>query len=534
MASFLNDISNLKQQFNKILLNSPTWKATNTISSNAIRSSLKDIVNKSTDQHVLINYLVYLIINDCPLSKFVTKVILSEFRNRGVAQTQVIDNVKATYKRSVQEIKDTQAKVGDFITKIKLSSDSTFEPTIEVIGWARRRPNDGPFRLVAYDTRVRGARYIRYGKYDRNTKTYQIAINSAERSEFDGQPLFDTVDQAMNFAQNLTMARTARDVFKYNIRITSQFNHLPTLQKAFKNGDYKLVNTSCGPAYIYKYSLRFVESKSHDDYLDNNTLLEWADELQDDDLDSLWYGSSDEEVMEEDIEVHNELNPKLFDENNLLKNEVREKIEQIVTEFCEQLAEDEIKIAIDDIILVGSNVSYNYTKDSDLDIHIIANTKNFECPDNLYPKLYSAYRSLFNKKHNIDFYGIPVELYVETEDSALVSNGIYSVRNNKWIQEPTKEKIPEIDQAEFDSELQPWIDRYEEIVDDLKSLTESVETEKIDSYIDDIYALRKKSIAEEGEYGIGNLIFKEIRNLGYLDELKDLRIKVLDNELSIK
>ena len=44
-------------------------------------------------------------------------------------------------------------------------------------------------------------------------------------------------------------------------------------------------------------------------------------------------------------------------------------------------------------------------------------TDSLECPDDLYPLLYSAYRSLFNKKYNIDFYGIPVEIYIETSDT---------------------------------------------------------------------------------------------------------------------
>ena len=69
---------------------------------------------------------------------------------------------------------------------------------------------------------------------------------------------------------------------------------------------------------------------------------------------------------------------------------------------------------IKDIILVGSNASYNYTKDSDLDIHIKVDLDNLECPSDLYALLYSAYRSIFNKNLDIDFYGIPVEIFVET------------------------------------------------------------------------------------------------------------------------
>lgn len=122
-----------------------------------------------------------------------------------------------------------------------------------------------------------------------------------------------------------------------------------------------------------------------------------------------------EESIREDIEKHDDLNPKLWDENGNLKPEVKEKILEIAKEFTDGLKEDGIKFDLKDIRLVGSNCSYNYTDKSDLDVHLIMDTGSLECPDDLYPLLYSAYRSLFNGKLDIDFYGIPVELYVETE-----------------------------------------------------------------------------------------------------------------------
>ena len=161
----------------------------------------------------------------------------------------------------------------------------------------------------------------------------------------------------------------------------------------------------------------------------------------------LLYASPKEEVKE-DVEKHKHLNPKLFD-NNHLKPEVRQKCMEIVDFFLKQLEEDEVKIDVKDIIFTGSNASYNYTKDSDIDLHIIADTSNFECPDNLYPKLYNAYKSLFNSKFDVSFYGIPVEIYVETGDTPLISNGIYSIKNDAWVQEPTETTIPEIDWNDF-------------------------------------------------------------------------------------
>ena len=119
------------------------------------------------------------------------------------------------------------------------------------------------------------------------------------------------------------------------------------------------------------------------------------------------------ENLEEDIEKHDTLNPLLFNEDDELKPEIKEAIEKIVNQFVEDLKTDGVKIEVKDIILVGSNVSYNYTKDSDLDVHIIVDENKLDCDPELYTLLYGAYRSLFNKNYDITIKGIPVEIYVE-------------------------------------------------------------------------------------------------------------------------
>ena len=65
-------------------------------------------------------------------------------------------------------------------------------------------------------------------------------------------------------------------------------------------------------------------------------------------------------------------------------------------------------------------------------------------------------------------------------------------------------------------------------------VTQDPTLNKIDKYIDDIYDIRKKSIKEEGEFGLNNLVFKEIRRRGYLTELKELRNKKLAQNLSLE
>jgi len=232
------------------------------------------------------------------------------------------------------------------------------------------------------------------------------------------------------------------------------------------------------------------------------------------------------ESLEEDIEKHDELNPKLFDGEEL-KPEIKDKIEQIAYQFIRELNESDIKFVLKDIVLLGSNVSYNYTKDSDLDIHLIADSSGLNCPEDLYPLLYSAYRSMFNKNYDIRIKGIPAEIYVEMDEPQAKSNGIYSL-NNGWIKKPEQRDIPDLDRDAFESLFNEWEEKYFDLIERENT------AEEIEDFIEDIYDLRKESIANEGEYGLGNLVFKEFRNIGYLDNLKEIRRQDISNELSLE
>lgn len=232
--------------------------------------------------------------------------------------------------------------------------------------------------------------------------------------------------------------------------------------------------------------------------------------------------------LEEDIEKHDELNHKLF-EGNDLREDVKSAIRNIAGTFIDELQEDGVALTLKDIILVGSNVSYNYTKDSDLDIHLIVDSKALDMPKELVDKLYSAYRSIFNKNYDIKIKGIPAEIYVELDDmGSAKSNGIYSL-NDGWLKEPVQQDIPDLDENAFNELFNEWQDKYAQLIN-----KEDLTSEEVKKFIEDLYMLRKEGIANEGEYALGNLVFKEFRNLGQLDDLKELRKELKGKELSLE
>ena len=219
--------------------------------------------------------------------------------------------------------------------------------------------------------------------------------------------------------------------------------------------------------------------------------------------------------------MQKELNPKLW-EDKKLKRDVREAIIDIVSEFMDNLI---IPVEILDVRVVGSNASYNYTEHSDLDVHIISNLELVGSPTEIVQALYNSERSNFNRTHNIKIKGIDVELYVEDVNSSVNSNGIYSVIDDIWIKEPqmVKERSVKIDKKEL-----------RDLINSVKSVLADGDSDDIKDCINMLYLMRKDSIAIDGEYGVGNLLFKEIRNRGLLNALKDKYNEMISDELTLE
>lgn len=226
-------------------------------------------------------------------------------------------------------------------------------------------------------------------------------------------------------------------------------------------------------------------------------------------------------MLKESFEVHNELNPKLFQDEKL-KPEIREKILEVVDTFVDNLW---IKPDILDVQLLGSNASYNYTNYSDLDIHIITNFELLDASPEIVNALYNLEKTNFNKNYDVTIKGIPVELYVEDVQSGAVSNGVYSVQEDEWVKFP--KRIDNLPQFDLERQTLIWKNK-------INSALDSKDIDEIKDLINRLYMIRKNSIAIDGEYGKGNAFFKEIRNLGLLDAMKEKVKEIKSDELSLE
>lgn len=225
--------------------------------------------------------------------------------------------------------------------------------------------------------------------------------------------------------------------------------------------------------------------------------------------------------LEETFQTHGELNQQLFDQH-LLREDVRRRLVEIADLFIEDIKEQSIPINVIDYWLLGSNAAYNYGPKSDIDIHIIVNMEDLGVDPYILQVLYNYIKSDFNSKYDIIVKGHEVELYIEDVRSGAVTNGIYSLKKDKWIKEPIRTEIMSYDVIETD-EYQEWYNRYLELKEN-----------EIEDFINDLYLMRKESLVKNGEWGTGNLVFKEFRNSGILQDLKDRKYKYKSKELTLE
>jgi hypothetical protein len=127
------------------------------------------------------------------------------------------------------------------------------------------------------------------------------------------------------------------------------------------------------------------------------------------------------------VKFHRRLNPRIWGRDEHLLPEVREKLLAIAADFQEFLGVEDLNVQ--DITISGSNAAYSYTKNSDIDLHLVVQCLTILCIRNcLRQKI-----SIQLDEHNIKIGGADVELYVQPADQAHHSQGIYSIRDNKWI-----------------------------------------------------------------------------------------------------
>ena len=230
------------------------------------------------------------------------------------------------------------------------------------------------------------------------------------------------------------------------------------------------------------------------------------------------------------FEIKDDLNSKIW-KDGLLDPVVKDKLIKIAKEFLDYINLD-IEIKPIDIIIVGSIASYNWSKYSDIDLHIVIDFNDVDDNQQLVTNYMYQLKSSWNDTHhNLNIYGYDVELYVQNKDDTVESNGIYSLKNDYWLKIP-KHLSYKLDKEfikKMSSKIINKIEKYNELFDVLY-LPKSIKllNDRVNYLYDNIIHNRKSSIQAEGEFGSENIIFKVLRRSGHLEMLHNLKDKLYD------
>lgn len=227
----------------------------------------------------------------------------------------------------------------------------------------------------------------------------------------------------------------------------------------------------------------------------------------------------DEQSVSDAVIFHDELNPIIW-QNDKMKPDVRYKLMKIALEFIKFI--DIKQLRLQDVIVTGSNASYNYTKYSDIDLHIVTDIGS----DDILKQLYDAKKGLWNEQHEIKIKGFDVELYVQDSNEPHVSSGMYSILKDSWIKHPKPVK-PKINDISVEK-------KYEQYHNYIQDAVKNKDIDKLKKIKDDIKKMRQAGLKTAGEFSAENLAFKMLRNLGDMELLMNSIAALRDKELSLK
>jgi hypothetical protein len=228
------------------------------------------------------------------------------------------------------------------------------------------------------------------------------------------------------------------------------------------------------------------------------------------------------DYVKNNVAYHENLNPVTW-QGDEMRTEVRYTLLKIAQRFIGYLEIPNFRVL--DIVLTGSMANYNWTKFSDFDIHVVTEYSDLEC-DDIAEAFYQAKKKIWNDSHNIMIRGHEAELYVEDVNEPPVSAGVYSLLDGKWLKEPDY-SVPNVDDAGVNRKVKNLIQQID------KAIATADDPEDIKRVTDKIRKMRRSGLDKYGEFGVENLAFKVLRNLGYLDKLSKAYHQQQDAELSL-
>lgn len=243
-----------------------------------------------------------------------------------------------------------------------------------------------------------------------------------------------------------------------------------------------------------------------------------------------------DDISLKSFEIQDELNPKFWI-NNKINSRVRLKLLDLADEFYDSLNIKWVKPK--DIVLTGSIANYNWSKYSDVDVHILVDYKEVWEKTDFVKDYFDSKKQLWSEEHDtLKIYGFPVEMYVEDSNVKNPNSGIYSLNKNKWIVEPNDFQDAELNEEFIKNTSAKLMTEIDDIESDLKTEKDNHKLEvlstKMKKLFDKLVKQRKESLEKHGEMGTYNIIWKVLRRSGYLDKIWEIINNIYNKVNSIK
>ena len=240
-------------------------------------------------------------------------------------------------------------------------------------------------------------------------------------------------------------------------------------------------------------------------------------------------GGLEEEVEEDSFEKQTELEPRFW-RKDALQPKIAKRLEKIARDFIEGL---DVPIEVEDLRFTGSLANYNWSKYSDIDLHLVIDFSKIDEDTQLVKLFFDAARMRWNELHDIKIYGYEVEIYVEDVGESHRSSGVYSILNQEWVAEPNPDEV-EIDfvtARKKSDDITTQVGLIQHIVDNGKLEAALKTIERLKAKIRRMRQAGLNSVAKE--FSSENIAFKILRRDDTLQKLNDLKYDAYDRLMSL-
>lgn len=234
------------------------------------------------------------------------------------------------------------------------------------------------------------------------------------------------------------------------------------------------------------------------------------------------------------LQVKKTLNPDFWSKDEeKLDPEIRLHLIKVAEDFFSDL--DIPWATLEDVRIAGSLANYNWSKYSDIDLHLVVDYSLVDENYDFTKSYFDARKKLWNEMHDIEIKGFEIEVYVEDSKKSPVSSGVYSVLNDEWIKKPTHDlSLNDIDEKLVTDKVKFLIElindnviknmhekNYEKVVEESEKISEKIKK------------MRQRGLQQGGEFSPDNLVFKILRRKNLLDKLHMLKLDAYDKIMSL-